>query len=385
MGESAHRKNIRATRPAARFADTTKGSGAPRRASPRSNLVAELVRAREVEHRSVRNLAEMAGVSAAAIRTLEMGRGRVATLVAVMEALPFHITGLAPGRTFAEQLPNRRVKMGKSVEAIALKATLTPSAILKIEAGGGSVAELLRLLAVIAPKARRRAEERAYWGADHKFARDSRFTPDSFMQPVYEVFGAVDLDPCGHVSSRVVARRRFLLAEGDDGLRDQWSGRLAFVNPPFSAKLPFLRRAHAQWEAGNVRTVLCLMPTSMDSTFFHETIRPVADVFILHGRLKFADENNKSQPTPHALMLVALGTTKHQRELFASRVRGFWIPAGGDAGLAETSAAAAQAATSRWVPTDHPIVSRWVEAPAPLRRGAPPRPICGPERLSARG
>ncbi len=48
---------------------------------------------------------------------------------------------------------------------------------------------VLRLLAVIAPKARRRAPGRSYWGQGDKDDRDSRFTPHEFMGPIYDALG----------------------------------------------------------------------------------------------------------------------------------------------------------------------------------------------------
>ncbi len=49
---------------------------------------------------------------------------------------------------------------------------------------------------------------------------DSRFTPPEFMAGIYEAFGEIDLDPCAHLQSPVIARRRILLSEGGDGLAD---------------------------------------------------------------------------------------------------------------------------------------------------------------------
>lgn len=74
------------------------------------------------------------------------------------------------------------------------------------------------------------------------------------MEGIYAAFGEVDLDPCTHLLSPVVARRRILSSEDGDGLADDWTGDVAFVNPPFSELLKWLRRAHDQWQAGNVRT-----------------------------------------------------------------------------------------------------------------------------------
>lgn len=101
------------------------------------------------------------------------------------------------------------------------------------------------------------------------------------MANIYKAFGPVGLDPCANERSPVIARRRFLLSEGDDGLADPWSGGLAFVNPPFSALLVWLRRAHEQWLAGRMETVVCLVPVRTGSAWFPEELSPVADIYLL--------------------------------------------------------------------------------------------------------
>lgn len=145
------------------------------------------------------------------------------------------------------------------------------------------------------------------------------------MDNVYAAFGPVDLDPCADLRSPVVAGRRILLSEGGDGLADDWSGRLAYVNPPFSNMLGWLRRAHDQWRAGKVGTVICLVPVRTDSSFFHDTLSADADIFLLQGRVKFLSTQGKQQHTPFSLMVVALGTTSAQRQQFAGLVLGRWL------------------------------------------------------------
>ncbi len=196
----------------------------------------------------------------------------------VMTALEFRLTGLGAGKTLPAQLRDCRRKRSLSLDQVAVRTGLSRTTIACLERGGGSVASLLRLLAFIAPRARRRAPERSYWGEGDKDDRDSRFTPPDFMTSIYAAFGEVDLDPCAHRLSPVIAQRRIILSEGGDGLVDDWSGRLAFVNPPFSKLLTWLRRAHDQWQAGNVETIVCLVPVRTDSAWFHDTLSAVADL-----------------------------------------------------------------------------------------------------------
>lgn len=288
-------------------------------------MIEELRAARLSAGWSQRTLAERTGVDAQTIKRLEQGVGSVPTLIAVMMALDFRLTGMGPGSTLGEQLRNRRRKRSLSLSQLSVRTGLSRATLASLEQGGGSVASLLRLLAVLAPKARRRAPERSYWGQGDKEDRDSRFTPPEFMENIYAAFGEIDLDPCANLLSPVVARRRILLSEGGDGLVDDWVGRLVFVNPPFSELLKWLRRAHQQWRVGNVETIVCLVPVRTDSAWFHETLSADADIYLLQGRVRFLDARGKGQHTPFSLMVVTLGATLAQKERYAELVPGFWL------------------------------------------------------------
>ena len=272
-----------------------------------------------------RTLAERSGESAQAIFRLERGIGSVSTLEAVMRALDFRLTGIGPGKSLADQLRTRRLKLSMTIKALAKRTALSPTTIRSVELGGGSVASILKILNALAPKAKRRAPERAYWGQGDKDDRDSRFTPPDFMESIYASFGRIDLDPCAHPSSPVAASKKYILANGDDGLRDAWSGEFVYVNPPFSNQLNWLRRAHEQWRLGNVATIACLVPARTDSAWFHETLRADADIYFLQGRLRFLDLRGSEQATPFSLMVVIFGATKEQKEKFAAAVPGFWM------------------------------------------------------------
>lgn len=288
-------------------------------------MIGELRDARRSAGWSQKTLAARIGVDAQTIKRLEQGIGSVPKLIAAMAALDFRLTGLGPGKTLPEQLHARRRNRSLSLNEMAEKACLSRATVASLERGGGSVASLLRLLAVLAPHARRRAPERSYWGQVEKEDRDSRFTPPAFMTNIYAAFGKIDLDPCANELSAVVARRRILLNDGGDGLSDDWSGKIAFVNPPYSQLLKWLRRAHDQWRAGNIQTVVCLVPVRTDSAWFHDTLSRDADVYLLKGRIRFLTSLGKGHHTPFSLMVLTLGATAEQKQRYAELVPGFWL------------------------------------------------------------
>lgn len=295
-------------------------------------LLDELKLARRSVGLSQTDLAKRIGVDAQTVKRMEKGIGSTRTVVAAMQALRLRLTGVAPGATLPEQLRARRLAHLTSLERVAARTGLSPTTVASVERGGGSIASLLKMLAALAPNARRRAPERSHWGEGDRQARDNRFTPPAFVEAVRAAFGEIDLDPCASRLSPVVARRMIILDEGGDGLVDDWSGDLAYMNPPFSRLLVWLRRAHDQWRAGAVKTVVCLVPARTDSALFHEVLSPVADIYLLKGRLNFLDPQGSTQPTPFSLMVVILGATGLQKERFTELVPGRWMSRVEDAG-----------------------------------------------------
>jgi phage N-6-adenine-methyltransferase len=242
-----------------------------------------------------------------------------------MSKLDYHVAGLAKAEDLPGQLLLRRQNLRLNVTAAAKRSGVSPATIIEIEHGRGSVRSVLKLLAAIAPTARRKAPARSYWAVDQKGERDIRFTPSDFMDKIYDAFGSVDLDPCAHSDSPVVAKRRILLSEGGNGLVDDWSGRLVYMNPPFSAQLKWLRRAYDQWQAGNVQTVVCLVPARTDSIWFHEQLRPTSDIFVLQGRVRFLTPEGRGHSTPFSLLLVVMGGRENQKRRLGELMRRFWI------------------------------------------------------------
>ena len=288
-------------------------------------LTNEIRAARRSKGLTQQDVAELCGVNRQVIKRLEAGVGSSTTLHAVMNVIDFHVIGIGAGRTLGEQLRNRRMKRDWSVQKVATKASLSRATITALEANRGTIASLQRLLEVVAPNAKRRAPERAYWGQGQKEQRDVRFTPPDFLASLVSIFGPIDMDPCGHRDSPLIASRRFLLEEGDDGLGDDWSGRFAFVNPPFSDVLKWTKRAHREWAEGHVGRVALLSPVRTDSKWFHEVLVKDAAIYLLEGRLRFLLPEGGAQNTPYSLMLVLLGSDQAERKHLADVLPGCWM------------------------------------------------------------
>lgn len=104
-------------------------------------------------------------------------------------------------------------------------------------------------------------------------------------KPLVDALGEFDLDPAG-APGHSLAKTTYILENGDDGLRDEWFGRV-WLNPPYGKEAePFLAKL-AEHGHG---TALIFARTETKS--FHEHVwgKATAILFLL-GRVTFLDEN----------------------------------------------------------------------------------------------
>ena len=260
-------------------------------------------------------LAERANVSRSAIVNLEANRGSCTTLRKVRSHIGFRITGLGSGNGPAEQVRNARSRQGYSLEKVAKGAGVSIPTVRLIEAGGGTIASLSAIIRFLAPKARANGWRRVHW----QVKKDVRFTPRQLIKQIIDVFGPIDLDPAGDERSFVNAGRT--ITEEENGLTSKWSGRLAFVNPPYSDLSTWLHRCCDAWDHHEVEQMLGLFPARTETVAYRTRIFGIADTLLLPRRLRFFTEDREElPPSPFALMLCAWGCDQIKVEALAQRL-----------------------------------------------------------------
>lgn len=126
-------------------------------------------------------------------------------------------------------------------------------------------------------------------------ATDEWATPQATFDALDREFGFT-LDPCS-TPENAKCPRFFTL--GIDGLTQDWSGEIVFMNPPYSAVRAWMRKAYQSAQRG--ATVVCLIPSRTDTVWWHRYAMK-GEIRFVRGRLKFGDSPN-SAPFPSAVIV----------------------------------------------------------------------------------
>jgi hypothetical protein len=88
---------------------------------------------------------------------------------------------------------------------------------------------------------------------------------------------------------------------GSGGLDRRWGSR-TYLNPPYGREIgKWLKKAVFTMGCGG--TVVCLVPSRTDTSWWHELIMPYAkEIRFLRGRLHF-NESKNSAPFPSAIIV----------------------------------------------------------------------------------
>ena len=111
-------------------------------------------------------------------------------------------------------------------------------------------------------------------------------TPKEVYQVLDAEFG-FDFDPCP-------SNPDF------DGLRVYW-GKRNFVNPPYGREIPkWIKKGFDEWKTG--KTVVFLIPSRTDTSYWHDYIMKADEIRFIRGRLKFSGSKNPA-PFPSAIVV----------------------------------------------------------------------------------
>ena len=132
---------------------------------------------------------------------------------------------------------------------------------------------------------------------------DEWYTPRGLYASLDKEFNFT-LDPC---CTKESAKCKKFYTKDDDGLSQDWSKNIVFMNPPYGREIKdWVEKAYKE-SLKEKTVVVALIPARTDTSYWHSYIFGKAkDLRFLKGRVKFEQKNGKvknTAPFPSAIIV----------------------------------------------------------------------------------
>jgi site-specific DNA-methyltransferase (adenine-specific) len=133
-------------------------------------------------------------------------------------------------------------------------------------------------------------------------------TPLDFFNELNKEFNFT-LDPCCREDTAKCSK---FYTINEDGLKQDWSKDIVFMNPPYGGHTgDWIKKAYEESLKG--ATVVCLIVSSTDRSYWHDWIFPFASqVRFIRGRIKFG---NSKSTAPFASAVVIFSSKKYNQKI----------------------------------------------------------------------
>jgi phage N-6-adenine-methyltransferase len=123
------------------------------------------------------------------------------------------------------------------------------------------------------------------------------YTPREYIKAAVAVMGAIDLDPASSEQANTVVGAADIFTEEDDGLSEEWHGRV-WMNPPYARPLVdrFCERLAESHAAGDVPQACALVNNATETAWFHSLAFTASAMCFPRGRVKFWHPRKESVP-----------------------------------------------------------------------------------------
>lgn len=134
-------------------------------------------------------------------------------------------------------------------------------------------------------------------------------TPNDLFYDLNKEFDFT-LDPCS-TDLNCKCKKHYTIKS--DGLKQDWSCDVVFMNPPYGGNTgKWIKKAYQESLKGGV--VVCLIVVSTDRSYWHEYIFPYAsEIRWIRGRLKFGHSKSTA---PFASGIIIFSNKKKQKQIF---------------------------------------------------------------------
>jgi phage N-6-adenine-methyltransferase len=123
------------------------------------------------------------------------------------------------------------------------------------------------------------------------------YTPAAYLDCARQVLGEFDLDPASNAIAQEQVRARSYFTKDDDGLSQQWNGRV-WCNPPYSDAGKFVEKLLTGLSAGRTTEALLLVNAYCDTRWFHRAAAACAAICFPLGRIYFEKPDGDQMKQP---------------------------------------------------------------------------------------
>lgn len=156
-------------------------------------------------------------------------------------------------------------------------------------------------------------------------------TPPGFFDSLNSIY-KFTLDPCAAEFTAKV-RDNYYTKE-DDGLSKDWSGEVAFVNPPYGRELAKWVKKSYEESLKEDTMVVMLIPSRTDTRYYHDYCMKASRIYFIKGRLKFVnlDKDERPSPAPFPSIVVEFGGKSNGMPKFGTMSAEGKVTKGGEYG-----------------------------------------------------
>jgi hypothetical protein len=121
------------------------------------------------------------------------------------------------------------------------------------------------------------------------------YTPAEYIEAAREVLGEIDLDPASCVKANKVVKAKKFFTKEDDGLEQDWSGRV-WLNPPYGDSVgAFVFKLRESLKANVSAAIILVNSYSTDSSWFQLLWSGL--LCFTHHRINFYGDGERSGST----------------------------------------------------------------------------------------
>jgi hypothetical protein len=121
-----------------------------------------------------------------------------------------------------------------------------------------------------------------------------------------QVLGEIDLDPASSAAAQAVVQARQFFTKAEDGLQQDWHGRV-WLNPPYSNPAPWIDRALTAYAAGQVLALLILVNDQTDAAWYQRLLHAGAAACLLARRVPFWHPDRAGETPRQGQTMVSIG------------------------------------------------------------------------------